>query len=160
MKIVNSIICLIFFVFILDVSSGQDFRFPIYQHTSALGYTNTWLVPISTLRKLPGWNEQSEPPLPVGKAVSLAKAWMVSKGFSTQCYVGSIEFRSASPGEPPASLVKLNSPSGLRPCWFYIIHFEEVAMVGSWATCVELLDGSIVEPESAPASTNMWRYLE
>jgi hypothetical protein len=160
MKIVTSIICLIFFIFTLGVSAGQDFKIPIYQHISSIGYTNTWLVRMSTLKKLPGWNEQGEPPLPVGKAVSIAKAWMVSKGFNDNCYVGSIEFRSVDPGEPPASLVKLSSPSGLRPCWFYIIHFEEVAMVGSWATCVELPDGSIVEPESAPASTNMWRYLE
>ena len=156
MKIVTSIICLTFFIFTLAVSAGEDFKFPIYRHISGYGVTNTWLVSMSTLKKLPGWNEQGEPPLPVGKAVSLAKAWIVSKGFNTNCYVGSIEFRSASSGEPPTN----PSPSGLRPCWFYIIHFEEVAMVGSWATCVVLPDGSIVEPECTPATRKMARYLE
>jgi hypothetical protein len=163
MKIVRPFICLAFFVFTLAAYAGEDFKFPIYQRVSGYGVTNTWFVPMSRLEKLPKWNEQGEPPLSVGKAMSLAKAWIVSKGFNTNCWVSSIEFRSVDRGAPPVPPNKLSVPSKLRPCWFYIIHFEEVAMVGSWATCVVLSDGSIVEPECSPKvpdSKSDLRYLD
>ena len=154
MKIVRPIICLMFLIFAFTACAGEDFKFPIYSRVSGYGYTNTWFVPMSQLEKQPRWDERDRPPLSVGKAISLSKAWLVSKGFSTNCYVGSIEFRSVDRGAPP------DSDSKLRPCWFYIIQFEEVAMVGSWATCVVLPDGSVVQPVTTPQTTNIVRYLD
>src|ERR1035438_9122989 len=161
MKIVRPIICLRFVIFALAASAGEDFKFSIYSRVSGYDYTNTWFVSMSRLEKLPQWNEKGEPRLSVGKAMALAKAWVVSKGFSPNCYVGSIEFRSLAPGTPPESARKLSEDvSKFRRCWIYIIHFEQVAMVRSWVTCVVLSDGSIVEPETTPQTTNTVRYLD
>ena len=161
MKILRPIIFLTFVIFTLAASAGEDFKFPIYSRVSGYEYTNTWFVPMSRIEKLPGWNERGEPPLSVGKAVSRAKAWVVSKGFSTNCYVGSIEFRSLARGTPPESAMKLpEDVAKFRRCWIYIIHFEQVAMVGSWVTSIVLSDGSIVEPETTPQTTNNVRYLD
>jgi hypothetical protein len=160
---VRSIVSLSFFIFTLATSTGEDFKFPIYRRVSGYDVTNTWFVLVSRLEKLPKWNERDEPPLSVGKAMLLAKAWVVSKDFNTNCYVGSVEFRSVARGTPPVPPNKLSGLPNLRPCWFYIIHFEEVAMVGSWATCVVLPDGSIVEPECSPNlpdSKRVLRYLD
>ena len=160
MKTKHPIICLTVLLFTLAASAGEDFKFPIYSRGSRYGYTNTWYVSMSRLKKLPKWNEQGEPPLSVGKAISLGKAWVVSKGFSPDCYVGGVEFCSVNRGAPPIPPDNPNKPSELRPYWFYTIHFEEVMMIGSWTTCVVLSDGSIVEPETIPQTTNIVRYLD
>jgi hypothetical protein len=160
MKIVRPIIFLTFAIFTLTASAAEDFKFAIYSRVSGYDYTNTWFVPMSRFETLPKWNEQGEPPLAVGKAMSVAKAWVISKGFNTNCWVGRIEFRPFAMGQPPVPPTKPSKPSGLRPCWFYIIHFVEVGMVGSWATCVVLPDGSVVEPVTTPQTTNMVRYLD
>lgn len=125
----------------------EESEFPVYSRVSGYGFTNTWYVPTSKLMKLPGWNGPGEPPLSVGKAVSVAKAWIASKSLNNS-YVNSIDFKSFN----------FQAPSG--PCWIYIIHFQEVAMFGSWATCVVLPDGSVVEPETTPQTTNIVRYLD
>jgi hypothetical protein len=153
MKIVRSIICLTLFIFNLSAFASEDFPFPIYQRVSGYGITNIWFVAKSQIEKTAGWDEKGEPPLPVGKAVSLAKAWVVSKGGSTNSYVVSVIFRSAAMGEPTGS-------SSFRRFWFYTIRFHEVYQFGSGVTCVVLSDGSIVEPESTPHVTNQLHYLD
>ena len=101
---------------------------------------------------MPGWNEiKGEPPLPVGKAVSLAKAWVVSKGGATNSYVETVVFRSMDRGGPN---------SKFRPFWFYTIRFHDVYQFGSSVTCIVLLDGSIVEPESKPHTGRILDYLD
>jgi hypothetical protein len=155
MKISRTIIYLVFLVFTLTVHADEDSKLTIHWRVSGYGITNTWLVAVGRLEKLPTWNEKTEPPLQVGKAISLAKDWIVSKGGSTNSYVESIEFRSVSPGAPPGSSSKF------RPCWFYIIRFYQFYQFGSSATCVVLSDGSIVDPESTPRVKNdLLRYLD
>ncbi|HEY1789730.1 MAG TPA: hypothetical protein VGJ73_16400 [Verrucomicrobiae bacterium] len=141
----------------MAASAGEDFELAIHSHVSGAGYTNTWWVPMSTFTNLPGWDEKGEPPLSVGQAVSLAKAWLVSKGFSTNIFPSSVRFVSSTPGVPQ---VPPNDPYKLRPRWFYIIEFGGVYLLGSSATCVVLPDGSVVDPETSPPTTNMWRYLD
>jgi hypothetical protein len=143
MKIVRLLICLALFFFSLAAYAGEDFPFPIYQRVSFYTGTNTWFVLRSQIEKSAGWDETGEPSLAVGKAISIAKAWLVSKGANTNSYVTDVEFHSADRGAPPSSSSKF------RHFWFYIIRFHEVAQYGSSATCVVLLDGSVVEPQSA-----------
>ena len=140
MKILSSLICLALYLFTLDAFAGEDF--PIYQHVSFYTGTNTWFVPVSQIEKSAGWDETGEPSLPVGKAVSLAKAWLVSKGGRTNSYVTTIEFHSVDRGAPPSSSSKF------RHFWFYNIRFYQVAQFGSSVTCIVLLDGSVVEPQN------------
>jgi hypothetical protein len=154
MKIVRLLICLTLFIFTLSAYAGEDFSFPIYQRVSGYGITNTWFVAKSRIEKIAGWDEKGEPSLPVGKAVSLAKAWVVSKGGSINSYVETVEFHSADRGAPP------DSSSTFRHFWFYIIRFYQVAQYGSSMTCIVLLDGSVVEPESAPHTGCMVDYLD
>jgi hypothetical protein len=143
MKIVLLLVYLALFTLSLAAYAGEDSPVPIYQHVSFYTGTNTWFVLRSQIEKSAGWDETGEPSLPVGKAVSLAKAWLVSKGGRTNAYVTNIEFCPAYRGAPSSSSSKF------RHFWFYIIHFHEVAQFGSSATCVVLLDGSVVEPQSA-----------
>src|SRR5271154_6526098 len=110
MRIVRSVVYLTFFILSLAAYAGENYKYPIYHHISGYGITNTWFVAKSRFEKVPGWGEKGEPPLPVGKAVSLAKAWVVSKSGSTNSYVETIEFRSMERGEPN---------SHFRPFWFY-----------------------------------------
>ena len=138
----------------LAAYAGEDISFPIYQRVSGYGYTNTWFVAESRFVKKAEWDEKGEPRLSVGKAVSLAKAWVVSKGGSPNSYVCGIEFRSLDRGAPP------DSPSKFRPFWFYVIRHCEVYQVGSSMTCIVLLDGSVVEPKTTPQTTNIVRYLD
>ena len=154
MKIVRTLICLTLFAFTLNAYASKDFLFPIYQHVSFYTGTNTWFVPRSQIEKSAGWDEKGEPSLPVGKAVSLAKAWVVSRGGRTNSYVTTVEFCSADRGAPP------NSPSKFRHFWFYIIRFHEVAQFGSSMTCIVLLDGSIIEPQSTAQKRSIGDYLD
>ena len=154
MKIVRSLICLALFAFGLSAYAGEDFPFPIYQHVSFYTGTNTWFVTRSRIEKSAGWDETGEPALPVGKAISLAKAWVVSKGGRTNSYVTTVEFRSADRGAPPSS------SSTFRHFWFYIIRFHEVAQYGSSVTCIVLLDGSVVEPQSTAQKRDIGDYLD
>jgi hypothetical protein len=154
MKILRLIICLKLFIFTLAAYADEDFKYPIYSRVSGYEITNTWFVSKSRIEKTAGWDEKGEPSLSVGKAVSLAKAWVVSKGGSTNSYVETIEFRSVDRGAPPGSTSKF------RPFWFYKIRFYQVAQFGSSMTCIVLLDGSVVEPESAPHTGRIVDYLD
>jgi len=154
MKIFRLIICPTLLIFTLVAYAGENFPFPIWGRVSGYGITNTWFVASSRMEKAAGWDEKGEPPLPVGKAVSLAKAWVISKGGSTNSYVETVEFRSADRGAPPGSSSKF------RPFWFYKIKFYQVAQFGSSMTCVVLLDGSVVEPESEPHTGRIVDYLD
>jgi hypothetical protein len=154
MKIVRSFIYLTVFIFTLIAYAGEDYKLPIYKHISYYGFTNTWFVLKSRIEQTARWDEKGEPPLQVGKAISLAKAWVLSKGGSTNSYVVNVEFRSVERGAPPGS------PSEFRPFWFYTIRFHDVYQYGSGMMCVVLSDCSIVEPESAPQTTNNVRYLD
>jgi len=99
-----------------------------------------WFLTKSRLEKLPIWKEsEEEPPLPIGRAISQAKKWAVSKGASPNCFFEAVTFRSFSPE---------SVDSKYRSVYFYIIRFGEVAQFGSHMTCIVLLDGSIVEPEN------------
>jgi hypothetical protein len=151
MRTISLIVCLTLFIFALAAYAGEDFKFPIYEHVSGYGITNTWFVALSRVEKSAGWDEKGEPQLPVGKAVSIAKAWVVSKGGSTNSYVDNIVFRSVDRGYPH---------SKLRPFWFYNIQFHDVYMFGSSVTCIVLLDGSVVEPESKPHTGRIVDYLD
>lgn len=124
------IVCLALLILTLAAYAGEDFSFPIYHRVSGYGFTNTWFVAESRFVKKAEWDEKGEPRLSVGKAVSLAKAWVVSKGGEPYSYVSDIEFRSVDRGAP------LGSPSKLRPFWFYVIRFHEVYLVGSSMTCI------------------------
>jgi len=154
MKIARSLIWLLLFTFSLAGYAGEDFPFPIYQRLSGYDITNTWFVARSQIEKSAGWDEKGEPSLPVGKAISLAKDWVVSKGGSTNSYVTAVEFRSSARGAPPSSSSKF------RHFWFYVIRFDEVAQFGSSMTCVVLLNGSVVEPESKPHTGRIVDYLD
>src|SRR5476649_932386 len=100
MKIVRSIICLTLLIFTLDAYADEDL-FPLYQNVSFYTGTNTWFVSRSQIEKSAGWSETGEPSLPVGKAISLAKAWVASKGGNTNSYVMTVEFRPIDRGHPP-----------------------------------------------------------
>ena len=154
MKTIRSLICLALFNFTMAAYAGEDFPFPIYKRVSSYDITNTWFVAKSQIEKTAGWNEKGEPSLSVGKAIALAKAWVVSKSDSTNSYVETVEFRSVDRGSPPGSSSKL------RPFWYYKIKFREVAQYGNSMTCIVLLDGSVVEPESTPHTGRIIDYLD
>jgi hypothetical protein len=160
MKIVFQIICLTLSIFSLAARAGEEFKISVHQHVSGYGITNTWFIAKSRLEKLPKWDEQGEPPLSVGKAASLAKDWVVSKGGQTNCYVVSIQFRSIDRGNPPVPPSKESLLSPVRAYWFYVVNYYQVYQYGSSVTCVVLPDGSIIEPESTPSVTNHLHYLD
>jgi hypothetical protein len=100
MKILRSFFCLTFCFFTLASCAAEDEKYPIFSRVSGYGPTNTWFVTRGQFDKVPGWDEKGEPPLPVGKAASLAKAWVVSKGGSTNSFIERIEFQSVERGWP------------------------------------------------------------
>jgi hypothetical protein len=154
MKTAHLIICLLLFVSTLATRASEDSKYPIHRHESDYGFTNVWFITKSRLETLPVWkDEKEEPPLSIGKAIALAKAWAVSKGASTNAFVETIVFRSMSPGAPN---------SKFRSVYFYNIRFGEVVQFGSHMTCIILLDGSIVEPESIgrPHTGRIVDYLD
>ena len=56
-----------------------------------------WFLTKSRLEKLPIWKEsEEEPPLSIGRAISQAKKWAVSKGASPNCFFEAVTFRSFS----------------------------------------------------------------
>ena len=67
----RSLFCLIICIFIMAAHADDDFKCPIYSRVSGYGATNTWFVAKSRIEKSKGWDEKSEPPLSVGKAVRL-----------------------------------------------------------------------------------------
>jgi len=136
-----------------SASASEDIKYPVYHHISGYGFTNTWYVTKSRLETIPRWDENGEPPLSAGKALSLAKAWVASKGAGspTNTCVESIVLRSWSQDYP-------NSPN--RSFWFYKIQFCNTFQYANHMTCIVLLDGSIVEPESEPKSKSDARYLD
>jgi hypothetical protein len=134
------IVCLDLVISVLAACADEEIKYPIFRHDGGYGNTNVWFVTKSRLEKLPVWKEaEEEPPLQVGKAISLAKTWVLSKGASTNCYVGTLTF---------SSLGRSSLNDKYHYVYFYIIQFDEVAQFGSHMTCVVLLDGSIVEPEN------------
>jgi len=151
MKIVHSLFCLTFCFFTLASLAAEDDKYPIFSRVSFYGPTNTWFVTRSQLNRVPGWDEKGEPPLPVAKAVSLATAWVVSKGGGTNSFVETIEFRSLERGNPKGKY---------RSFWFYKIRFHDAFRYGNSVTCIVLLDGSIVEPKSEPHTGREIDYLD
>jgi hypothetical protein len=132
-----------FFISALATYADEETKYEIFRRDGGYENTNVWFVTKSRLEKLPVWKElEEEPPLPIGRAISLAKKWIVSKGASTNCYLGTITFRSMGPSSP-------NHPNHF--VYYYIIQFCEVAQYGSRMTCIVLPDGSIVEPENIGA---------
>jgi hypothetical protein len=164
MKRAYPIVCLTLLLFAWAARAGQDLDFPLYHRVSSYHITNTWSVAMSKLAALPGWDEKGELPLAVGKVASLAREWMVSKGGNTSCTIYSVEFRyaniefgSVSTNVPPVYT------SEYRKCWFYIVRLREAFLVGSWATCIVLPDGTVVEPTCLPRvpdSNKNLRYLD
>jgi len=155
MKFARSFIFLTFFMFAVAAYADDEPKLFFYQRKTDWGYhpTNTWFITESRLKKLPGWDEKGEPPLAMSKAITLAKVWLVSLGASTNCFVVDIEFRSLDRGYPN---------SRYRQYWFYVIRFGEVQVYGSYATCVVLLDGSILEPDRpvGPRKRTISDYLD
>jgi len=154
------LIGLSFLAVALFASAGADYKFPIHQRVSSYGVTNTWSVPWNQLTNLPAWNEEGEPPISVGRAMSLAKNWMISKGADTNCYVITVQFRPLAPSVPPVMPNPQSPGSLLRHRWVYIIRVFQVYQYGSIATCVVLPDGSVVEPECSPNVKKELRYLD
>jgi len=153
MRTVFSIVFLSVLFSIRSASAGEEIKYPIYQHISGYGFTNTWSITKSRLDKIPRWDDNGEPPLSAGKALSLAKAWVVSKGACapTNTCAESIVLRSLSQDFPG---------SAYRSFWFYKIQFCNTFQYANHMTCIVLLDGSIVEPESEPESKSYARYLD
>lgn len=143
----------------VSACAREESKFPICERIISFGITNKWFVPATDFDTVPKWNEKGEPPLLVGKAISLAKAAIVSIGGNTDSFVTSVEFRPAAWGAPPTS----NSEySKYRSFWYYIIDFQEVSLVGSHTTCVVLMDGSVLWPELRyePKQKSIQDYLD
>jgi hypothetical protein len=164
MKSVYPIVCLTLILLTRAVHAGEDLDFPIYHRASSYGITNIWSVPMSTLAKLPGWDEKGPLPIPVGQVATLAKSWIVSKGGNAKCSINSVEFRYAN---IEFGSVTTNVPpvytSEYRKCWFYVIRLRDAFLMGSWATCIVLPDGTVVEPVCSPKipdSKKTLRYLD
>ena len=138
MKIMHLLFCLTFSFFTLASYADENDKISIFSCVTGYKTTNTWFVTRSQLNTVTGWDEKGEPPLSVGKAVSLAKAWVVSKGGSTNCFVNIIEFQSVERSYPDLKH---------RSFWFYFIRFQDVFSYADNVTCVVLLNGSVVEPK-------------
>jgi hypothetical protein len=150
-KNLYSILCLMMLIFTVTGCCGDEVKYPIYSLVSGYGPTHTWSVTKSHFEEVPKWNEKGEPPLAVGQAISIAKAWIISIGGSTNSFVDTVTFRSLQRGYPN---------DNLRPFWFYIIRFHDVFQFGSSVTCVVLLDGSVAVSESKPPTGRGPDYLD
>jgi hypothetical protein len=131
-------LCLLFGIFAvkLNALAGEDFKFPLYEHDSPYSGTNLWLVSMSRLEKGPRWKiGEKEPPLPVGKAVAIAKKWIVSKGCSKDSCLDELILRPIS-----------TYPGELQNICYYNILFGNVGPVGHYRRCIVLMDGTVVEP--------------
>ncbi len=128
-------------IFVLDafvnVSAAADTDVELYCHESDAGLaTNVWMVPIATLKKAPKWKlGEGDPPLGVGKAIELAKHWLISKGCDTNAWALELTIRPVGPTDPEYQ----------RICYYNIV-FGGVGLYGHFKRCIILMDGTIVEP--------------
>jgi hypothetical protein len=120
----------------LATVAAKEFKLELYQHECYRG-TNVWSVFQSRIDKLPPWKfGDGEPPLSLGKAVTIAKAWIVSKGCSQDSCV---EEATVRPIYPEAGKYQ-------KIC-YYNISFCNVGLVGHHRRCLVLMDGTVVEPD-------------
>jgi len=104
------------------------------------------------LEKQTPWQPDiAEPPLTVGRAVSLAKTWVISKGSDTNAYVETITIK---PIDSSGSKNKFYS------IWFYKIQFGGVGIYGHHMTCIVLMDGTIAEMEHLGVPSRKRSYLD
>jgi hypothetical protein len=116
---------------------AEDVKLPLFRHSTQSELTNVWSVSFERLRKTPQWKSgESEPPLSVGKAVMLAKAWCVSKGCSPELWVEEIEFRPV-----------FQTGGEFKFTYYYNILFGNVTYYGHYRRCIVLMDGTVVEPD-------------
>ena len=135
MRAICAFYCSALLALALTAIAREDFKLTLYEHQS-YGGTNVWLVAKSRLDKLPSWKfGDGEPPLPVGKAAATAKAWLVSRGCSTNSCVVEVTIRPVSPYE-----------GEFQGICYYNFLFGNVGLVGHYQRCLVLMDGTIVEP--------------
>lgn len=132
---------------------AHETKIIIYSHENQWLATNIWRVSEAALKKLPLWNpEEGPPPLPINKAVKLAKAWLISRGADTNLWLYYIKIRPIGPGQYE-----------YRDTYFYNIYFGGVGIVGHYQRCIILMDGTIVDPEwldAKPRKKSPWNYDE
>jgi hypothetical protein len=118
-------------------ATAEEDKLLLYQSAGDFGGgTNQWWISTSSLLRTPRWKlERNEPPLSLRTALTSAKKWIAKKGVGGGD-VESIVLRPATS----------NDSSPFRHSFYYIIRFG-IAPYGNHATCVVLMDGTIVEPQ-------------
>jgi hypothetical protein len=129
------------FSFFLSTCYGDGFKLELYRHETNAAelnhITNVWSVSTESLDKVPSWAMgDGEPPLPLGKAIELARAWIVSKGCQTNSWVREVVVRPVYP-----------DGGKYKHICYYNILFGGVGLYGHFRRCIILMDGTIVEPE-------------
>ena len=129
------------FVFI-NVSTAEDSEFLLFSHPSNGDLkTNVWMVSLDTLKKAPQWKMgEGEPPLSLGKAIELARNWIISRGCDTNSWVREVTVRPVYP---------MNGE--YQHICHYNILFGGVGIYGHYRRCIMLMDGTILEPKWAGA---------
>jgi len=142
MRMLLAIVCaLIQSSFFLSNCHADDSKVELYRHATNAAdlnhLTNVWSVSMEVLEKAPSWKMgDGEPPVPLGKAIVLAKAWIVSKGCETNSWVREVVVHPVYPiGEKYSHM-----------CYYNIL-FGGVGIYGHYRRCIILMDGTIVEPE-------------
>jgi hypothetical protein len=122
----------------LNATIAADSEVELFTHPNNGGLeTNVWIVPLATLDIAPKWKMgEGEPPLSVGKAITLARKWLISKGCDTNAWVAELTIRPVAP----------QSQKYQRICYYNIL-FGGVGFFGHFKRCIVLMDGTIVEPQ-------------
>jgi hypothetical protein len=137
---------------VINTSSGEEPEYFIAKQLSQSGATNEWRLSVSRMEILPLWKPGSEePPLALGKAVQVAKKWIISKGSSTNAWVDNIVIRPIYSEEEKH-----------RYTFYYNIWFGGVGHYGHHMRCIVLMDGTVLEPEQLGGAANNSRicYFE
>jgi hypothetical protein len=115
---------------------GEEGVLELFSHTTQNGHTNVCRIPISRLKEAPLWTPGEEPPpLEIGKAVTISKDWLVSRGNNSKLWVEDIEVRP------------LASTGIYRHIFYYNIRFGGVGLFGHYQRCLLLMNGNVILPE-------------
>jgi hypothetical protein len=136
---IHNFICFLFLtIFFGNVCRAKDATIQLFiNENNGGGLTNVWRVSFDRLNKTPLWHiGQEEPPLSLKKAITIAKAWIVSQDCSADSCVFEIVVR---PVDPDGGMYQ-------HICYYNIL-FGHVGLVGHYRRCIVLMDGTVVKPE-------------
>jgi hypothetical protein len=119
-----------------SIAYGQSDMIELFEHENQWGSTNIWLISFHAVTNQPIWKARKEPPLLPGKAINIAKKWIISQGGSKDLWIDDITLSPV-----------FRTSETFSGIYYYNIRFGDAGLVGHYQRCIILMDGTIVKPE-------------